>query len=59
MVDHFLLLQFLRLHLRNLSFPHVTHGFKGKTWLRLICVSKKTTHTMTQCIDINVTNFIT
>jgi hypothetical protein len=36
-------------------YKNVTPGFKGKSRVHLIYVSKKTTHIITECIEINVT----
>jgi hypothetical protein len=35
--------------------PFVTPGFKGQSRVHLIYAPKKTTHIITECIEINVT----
>jgi hypothetical protein len=39
----------------KLSNRFVTPGFKGQSQVHLIYASKKTTHIITECIEINVT----
>jgi hypothetical protein len=34
---------------------NVTPGSKGQSWVHLIYAPKKTTHIITECIEINVT----
>jgi hypothetical protein len=37
---------------------NVTPGFKEQSWVHLIYAPEKTTHIITECIEINVINII-
>jgi hypothetical protein len=57
-VPHFITPHTIIFTIKIWWFAYVTPGFKEQSWVHLIYAPEKTTHIITECIQINIINVL-